>query len=117
MDTRVKAVINMLHQSVEKQLSVCILSKSVNLSPTRLRQLFKQETGRSPLQYLRDVRMHRAEHLLRTTFLTIKEIASLIGVGDVSHFARDFQQQFGFTPREYRTQHSIAHPNLISADE
>jgi transcriptional regulator GlxA family with amidase domain len=101
-DLRVATVIGVMNKSFAGHLSVAALSKHVNLSATRLRQLFKQETGRSPMQYLRDLRMRQAERLLRTTFLSIKEISFFIGAKDISHFVRDFKNDFGVTPSEFR---------------
>jgi transcriptional regulator GlxA family with amidase domain len=98
----VKAAISRMRETISAPLSVQELSNSVNLSQTRLRQLFKEETGRSPMQYLRDLRMQHAEQLLRTTFFSIKEITFLSGEKDVSHFVRYFKKQYGLTPSEFR---------------
>lgn len=84
--------------------SIRSLSESVSLTPARLRQLFKTETGQSPKQYLKELRLREAEKLVRNTFLTIKEITFLIGARDVSHFVRDFRRRYGLTPSEFRTQ-------------
>jgi AraC-like DNA-binding protein len=102
MDARVEAAIGTIRELLADQLSVGTLSKRVRLSPTRLRQLFKKETGRSPMQYLRDLRMQRAEHLLRSTFLSVKEVAFVSGVKDVSNFVRDFKKRCGQTPKQFR---------------
>jgi two-component system response regulator YesN len=103
MDARVEAVIDLMHQSGGIQFSMCDLSRRVNLSSTRLRQLFKRDTGLSPLQYLRDLRIKEAERLLRLTFLSVKEVACVTASKDVSHFVRDFKKQYGVTPSEFRT--------------
>jgi transcriptional regulator GlxA family with amidase domain len=102
MDARVDAVIEMMRQRMADDLRARTLAKSVNLSSTRLRQLFKRETGRSPMQHLKDLRMKKCEDMLSTAFLSIKEIAGLVGVRDVSHFVRDFKKKFGVTPTEFR---------------
>jgi hypothetical protein len=57
MNARVTAVISVMHGALADELSIATLSKRVNLSPARLRQLFKTETGRSPMQYLKELRM------------------------------------------------------------
>ena len=103
MDVRVAATIKIMRESMIAQLSVHSLSRRVNLSETRLRQLFKRETSRSPMQYLRDLRMQHAEYLLRSSFLTVKEVAFYSGAQDISHFTRDFKKQYGLTPTAYRT--------------
>jgi transcriptional regulator GlxA family with amidase domain len=95
-------VISIMQEYLATELSVCSLSSSVNLSPTRLRQLFKSETGRSPMRCLRELRTRRAEQLLQSSFLSIKEIAFQCGARDISHFVRDFKTQHGLTPREFR---------------
>lgn len=91
-----------MEQDLASDLLVNDLSKRVNLSPTRLQQLFKRETGQSPSQYLRGLRMKRAEQLLQDTFLTIKEIMFQCGVKDPSHFTRDFKRRYGMTPTDFR---------------
>lgn len=102
MDPRVAAVIGVMRESLIERVSVGALSKRVNLSSTRLRQLFKREIGRSPLQYLGDLRMDHAELLLGSTFLSIKEVAFVCGVKDVSNFVRRFKRRRGLTPTEFR---------------
>jgi len=102
MDLRVKRLIEMMNERLANKLSERIMSTSVNLSPARLRQLFKKETGLSPTQYLRRLRTKRAADLLQRSFLTIKEIAFHTGSGDVSHFVRDFKKHYGVTPSQFR---------------
>jgi len=78
------------------------LSALVNLSPSRFRHLFKQETGTTPAQYLKDVRLAKAEKMLRTTFLSIKQILKQVGLTSNAHFVRDFRRKYGTTPTAYR---------------
>jgi AraC-like DNA-binding protein len=104
MDIRVRTVIHLMNKLRTDELSICLISRNVNLSPSRLRQLFKKETGLSPMQYLRQLRMRNAEELLRSTFLSVKEIVFASGMRDVSHFVRDFKTRHGLTPTEFRTQ-------------
>jgi len=54
------------------------------------------------MRYLRDLRMKHAEHLLRTTFLSVKEVAFVSGMNDVSSFVRDFKRRYGATPGTFR---------------
>jgi transcriptional regulator GlxA family with amidase domain len=108
MDARVKTVISMMERSLGDCISLRALANSVNLSPSRLRQLFTKETGQSPLQYLRDVRMRTAERLLTTTFLSIKEVAFVIGSRHVSSFVHSFKRRHGVTPGEFRARNAPA---------
>ena len=106
MDSRVEAVVSLMGQFMGDKLSISALSSCVHVSHVRLRQLFRQETGISPIKYLRRLRMQRAADLLRSTRLTIKEVAFQVGATDLSHFMRDFKKEHGFTARNFRTRHS-----------
>jgi transcriptional regulator GlxA family with amidase domain len=78
------------------------VARSVNLSETRLRALFRAETGTTPAQYLKSVRMRRVKELLGMTFLNVKQVMFEVSISDRRHFARDFRELYGHTPREYR---------------
>jgi transcriptional regulator GlxA family with amidase domain len=102
MDARVKHVIELFRADLTQRLSEGTVSKRVNVSPARLRQLFKKETGLSPIKYLKRLRMRGAAKLLKSSFYSIKEIAFQTGSGDASHFVRDFRKHFGLRPTEFR---------------
>lgn len=105
MDQRVHAVIAHMKTNLHRKLLLGEMGKSVNLSPARLRYLFKAETGGAPLPYLRNLRLQRAKELLENTFLSVKEIAGRVGMGDVSHFVRSFRTVFGVAPAGHRANH------------
>jgi AraC-like DNA-binding protein len=54
------------------------------------------------MQYLEDLRMQNAESTLRSTFLSIKEVAFVSGINDVSSFVRKFKKRYGLTPSKFR---------------
>ena len=49
------------------------------------------------------LKMQEAKRLLETTFLTVKEVAHHVGLGDESHFVRDFKRLYGHSPGQHRT--------------
>lgn len=115
MDIRVQVAIDRMKAgALCARPSLQEISESVNLSEARLRQLFKRATGRSPLQYLRHVRMEHAKQLLQATHLSVKEITFLTGEKDVSHFVRYFKKHAGLTPTEFRAQRAEAMRSLRS---
>src|SRR5258708_26264186 len=101
MDIRIQCVIKLFNRELHKKLKEEAVAKSVNLSSARLRQLFKKEMGLSPARYLKRLRLNIAASLLRSSFLSVKEIASQTGSGDASHFVRDFKKHFGLRPMEF----------------
>jgi len=83
-------------------------ARLVRLSPSRLRHLFKSQTGEAPMRYLKVRRLQEAAVLLTTTTLTVKEIMYRVGIADSSHFAHEFRRLFGVSPTEYRTMQTPA---------
>lgn len=102
MEHRVCKVIALAEESLHKGWSPAKLAALVNLSPSRLHQLFKEETGVPPARYLRQLRMRRAQGLLETTNLSVKQVMAGVGLTDESHFVRDFKKTCGLTPARYR---------------
>jgi AraC family transcriptional regulator len=102
MDRRVQVVINLMKDDLSREVHIDDIAMCLNISPSRLRYIFKVETGRSPAQYLKALRMQRAKHLIETTFLNVKQIMCELGIKDESHFVRDFKRVFGMTITQYR---------------
>lgn len=102
MDRRIELVISKMERETATAWDSATLAVLVNLSPSRFRHLFKQETGSSPAQYLKDLRLRKAELMLRTTFLSVKQLLKKVGLGSNAHFVRDFRKLHGMTPTAYR---------------
>jgi len=102
MDYRVRKAIALAEECLHKGWSAAKLAEQVNLSPSRLHQLFKEETGVPPARYLRQLRLRCARELLETTHLSVKQVMAAVGVADASHFVRDFKRSCGLTPARYR---------------
>jgi len=102
MDRRIELVIARLEHDTSRAWDTHTLAALVNLSPSRFRHLFKHETGTSPRQYLRELRFRKAEAMLATTFMSVKEIAEALGFASLGHFMKDFKTRHGVTPREYQ---------------
>src|SRR5437870_13415660 len=97
MDYRVHRSIEVMRSAVRDGQTVSpeAVARALNLSMSRFRHLFKHETGASPTAYLRSLRMRHAKQLIETTFLSVKQVMSGVGVNDISHFTRDFKRVYG----------------------
>jgi AraC family transcriptional regulator of arabinose operon len=113
MEPRVHRAIRLMTTDLRREVSIEEIARSLNLSASRLRHLFRAETGLSPLQYLRAQRMKKAVELLETTFLNVKEVMLKVGINDQSHFNRDFKKAFGYSPSQYRVQHLLTKEQKI----
>ena len=102
MDRRIELITSKMRANLAVAWDTTALAALVNLSPSRLRHLFKQETGTSPGQFLKELRLRKAATLLRTTFLSVKQVLKLVGLSSNAHFVRDFRKRYRMTPTAYR---------------
>ncbi|MFC9616431.1 GlxA family transcriptional regulator [Streptomyces sp. NPDC056938] len=97
-----RRVMRWLDQNLAARYDLAALSDTFNVSTRTLLRRFADETGQSPLQYLRSSRVHRARHLLETTDRTVTSISAAIGYRDPGTFAVLFAKHTGRRPRDYR---------------
>lgn len=77
----------------------------VNFSPAYFTIYFKTKTGVNFRDYILNVKMEHAKHLLDTQDANISEISSAVGYEDYRSFYRAFKNYTGMTPSEYQTKH------------
>ena len=86
----------------EKELSIQILADEVHLTPAYLSSLFKKITGVTIGQYLMQVRLEKAQELLKNPEYKIYQISEMVGYEDSNYFGKMFRKQIGMLPKEYR---------------
>lgn len=78
------------------------LESRLGVSRYRLCRDFSGHIGTSPVQYLNQVRLTQAKHLLLSTDLTIHEVGSMVGIDNTTHFINLFKKNTGITPLQFR---------------
>jgi two-component system response regulator YesN len=71
------------------------------ISSDHLRKLFCKATGKTPLDYMTQLRLDEARHLLRIGGFSVKEVAVRVGFRDQYYFSRLFRKLSGMSPTEY----------------
>jgi len=84
------------------------IAARLHISSSYLRHLFKNEVGMAPTHYIKVLRLSKAKELLENTFLSVKEVMAEVGFSDLSHFVRDYKQQYGETPSQTRASARVA---------
>ena len=105
MDPRIQEVLDSINHDLSRSRSLEEMADSVDLSASHFAHLFKLATSQSPGRYVRTVRIEKARERLETTRQKVKEICRTVGIGDGSHFVRDFGKLYGLSPSEYRKRH------------
>ena len=88
----------------DEEMKIEDMADAVGLGRTVFYGKIKSLVGVSPSDFLRQVRMKRAEQLVAHSKMTFAEIAYSIGFTDPKYFSKCFKKETGMTPSEYRTQ-------------
>jgi AraC-like DNA-binding protein/CheY-like chemotaxis protein len=83
-------------------ITLAELAERAGMSKYHFCRVFKAHLDRSPIGYLIDLRIEKARILLRTTDLSMSEIAALVGFNDISNFSRKFKELNAITPSLFR---------------
>jgi signal transduction histidine kinase/ligand-binding sensor domain-containing protein/CheY-like chemotaxis protein len=86
----------------DSEFGVPELSDAAGMSQMQVYRKLKALTGKTPSQFIRTFRLHKAVGLLKTTQLNVSEIAYEVGFSDPNYFSRTFHQEFGCPPAQYR---------------
>lgn len=101
------SAIEYIEDNIQEDINVGEVASMVYLSTSYFRRLFKMVTGLTPNEYINKIRVARAEQLLLSSELSITQISSLVGVGDVNYFSRLFKKHNGLSPTEYKNRNIL----------
>ena len=104
----VSAVLEHVRAHLHEPLTVADMAEQVSLSPSAFAHLFRDVTGRSSYQFLKEMRLDKARELLVDGQLAVARVSKEVGYASVSHFIAEFRARFGVTPRAYCDAHSLS---------
>lgn len=92
-----------LQDNYHREIIISQLAARFSMSTRTLNRRFKAALGISPLDFLQEIRVNIAKDLLKTTNLSINEIADKVGYQDIGFFTALFKKHLATTPLSYRT--------------
>ena len=104
-DPRLAKVIERILDHPEQSYTLESLANIAAMSRSTFARHFEQCFARTPMDYLRDVRLRRAAQLLQVGGSSVDGVASKVGYASRSHFSHAFSEQFGRSPTDFRKQH------------
>ncbi|MEL7552149.1 AraC family transcriptional regulator [Pseudomonas protegens] len=99
---RVAASLNHLHEHYTEPLNVETLARCANMSTSTFHEHFKRSTLLSPVQYLKRLRLLKAQQLLLGEGLGVAQVAHRVGYQSTSQFSREYKRYFERNPGEER---------------
>ncbi len=102
IDSRVQLVADYVVLHPREKYTPQKMAEMVELSKQRFSSLFKANMGKSPMEYVREIRLTTAARALLVSNKNINDIAYECGYEDANYFIREFKSAFGFTPNQYR---------------
>ncbi|QIH07112.1 MULTISPECIES: AraC family transcriptional regulator [Pseudomonas] len=99
---RVAASLNHLHQHYTEPLNVETLARCANMSTSAFHEHFKRSTLLSPVQYLKRLRLLKAQQLLLGEGLGVAQVAHRVGYQSTSQFSREYKRYFERSPGDER---------------
>ena len=97
---RIARVVRFLNTRYGEPLTISEIAREAHMSPSTLHHTFKEVTSVSPLQYLKQIRLHQARLLMLQDGLGAGEVAHRVGYGSPSQFSREFKRLFGVAPTQ-----------------
>lgn len=94
--------IRLLPQHFAEHHDIAFYASALNISSVYLSRVVRQVTGRTVIDYINQHLLMEASYLLRTTSLSITEIADRLHFADTPSFSKFFSRKKGVTPKDYR---------------
>ena len=111
----ISPALDYIHENYMQEFPQQRLSQLCHLSPTHFRRLFREQIGTSPLDFLHQTRILKSCALLRSSSLSVTEIAGRVGYNSMSSYNRHFAKAMGCTPMVWRkTAGDNPRPSLLT---
>jgi AraC family transcriptional regulator len=97
-----KRVLERMKCEFREDLSLATLAAESGYSRAHFLRMFRAATGRTPHQYLLDLRLEEAQRRMRLSSTPLIDIAATCGFSSHSHLSKAFRHRVGVTPSQYR---------------
>jgi len=104
---RLRDLERFIQRNIHRPISVSDLAAAIDRSTSQVTRLCRLHLDRTPGQWVTKRKIDSACHLLRTTRLSVAEVARRVGYEDQFHFSRVFKRHTGIAPLKYRRQQPL----------
>lgn len=100
---QISRIISTIHKNYTKPINIQELANEAGMSASAFHTSFKAVTTTSPLQYIKNIRLHKTKELIQQEGEKAYSAAIKVGYESTSQFNREYKRCFGFTPAKDRT--------------
>ena len=102
----IRKFLRTVEENLDKEdLGSTFIAGQLAMSPRQFYRKFKEISGMSPGDLIKNYRMEKAARLLLKEELSIQDVISDVGIASRSYFYKEFTRKFGMTPKDYRESH------------
>jgi AraC-like DNA-binding protein len=109
---QIAKILQEIHESYRNDFDIEGLAKELDMSSSTFHSSFKAVTDTSPLQYIKNVRLHKARTLMIQDGLNANIAAMRVGYESPSQFNREYKRLFGITPAKDVT--ALRRPQMVN---
>ena len=95
-------ILSILHTKYTRKITLGEIASECHYSPSFISRYFKEKSGVTINEYLKNLRMEKAAHLLADTDIKIEDVAASVGFSDTNYFISFFSAYYGMPPKKYR---------------
>ena len=99
---QLRDAIDFMQSNVDGQLSLDVIAAHCGISKVSLYRAFKKHFQKSPIDYFLDLKMKKAERLLKMKTFSVKQIASELNYASQQYFAMEFRKRYNVSPKQYQ---------------
>ena len=107
---RYRALVDFVATRLDRRIPVSELARETGMSVSHLGRTLRASLGKSPTEFVMEMRLHMAREMIADPSRTLSAIAAATGFSDQAHLTRSFKSAFGTPPGKYRKRLSAPDP-------
>lgn len=93
-----------IHSHLHEKIGLSDIAEAANMSIPNFSRVFKKEMSQTPIEYLSEQRLYKAQNMLMSDEFSMQDIATSCGFSSISYLSTSFRKRYKVSPEQYRQQ-------------